>query len=133
MSNELLDLDTLGKKVVLQSTWLFNCLLGGGKNPEGRYTSNSAPWSQYTQVLGNGQDCSTLPTIAITSGSHCGHWCLETDEIKNIKKKVENAFNDDQVLGVKNAFKSACSCYYFRVIHRLVFELQITASVSDLH
>jgi len=31
MSNELLDLDTLGKEVVLQSTWLFNCLLGGGK------------------------------------------------------------------------------------------------------
>lgn len=43
MSNELLDLDTPGKEVVLQSTGLVYCLLGGGKNPEGRYTSNSAP------------------------------------------------------------------------------------------
>lgn len=31
MSNEFLELDTLGKEIVLQSTWLFNCLLGGGK------------------------------------------------------------------------------------------------------
>lgn len=31
MSNELLDLDTQGKEVVLQSTWVFYCLLGGGK------------------------------------------------------------------------------------------------------
>lgn len=108
-------------------------LAWGRKNPGGRYTSNSAPWSQYTQVLGNGKDCSTVPTITITSENHCGHWCLDTGEMKNIKPALENAFNDEQVLGVENVFKSACSCYYFCVIHRLMSELQITASVSDLH
>lgn len=47
-------------------------LAWGRKNPEGRFTSSSAPRTQYTQVLGNGKDCSTLPTMAITSGNHCG-------------------------------------------------------------
>lgn len=46
---------------------------------------------------------------------------------------MENVFNDEQVLGAENAFKSACSRCYFCVIHRLVRELQITAHVSDLH
>lgn len=101
-------------------------LAWGRKNPEGRFTRNSALWTRYTQALSNGQDCSTLPTIATTSGNYCGHWWLETDEIQIFFKKVKNAFNDEQVLGVENAFKSVCSCYSICVIHRLMFELQKT-------
>lgn len=82
-------------------------------------------------MLGDGQVVALcLPLLSPVGATvDPGAW----RQMKYIKKKVENAFNDVQVLAVENAFKSACSCYYFRVIHRLVFELQITASVSDLH
>lgn len=76
--------------------------------------------------------CLPLPS-PVGATVDTGAWRQMKSGILKKKKKLENAFNDEQVLGVENAFKSARSCYYFRVIHRLVFELQITASVSDLH
>lgn len=81
--------------------------------------------------------CLPLPSAVGTTVA-AGAWTQMKSGIIKKRKKIqnktaENAFNDEQVLGVENVFKSACSCYYFRVIHRLVFELQITASVSDLH
>lgn len=108
-------------------------LAWGRKNPEGRLTSNSAPWTQYTQVLGNSQSCSTLHTIAITSGNHCGLVVKDRWNPDFFFFKVKNTFNDEQELGGENAFKSVCSCYSICVIHRLMLELQKTARVSDLH
>lgn len=84
MSNELLDLDTLGKECSLQSTWLFNCLLGGGKvQREGTGTVlHFGASTARCQVV---EGCSTVPAIANTSGSHCRHGCLEMDEIVDKK------------------------------------------------
>lgn len=86
MSNGLLDLDTLGKEVALQSTCLFNCLLGGGKvQREGTGTIlHFGASTARCQVV---EGCSTVPAIANTSGSHCGRWRLETDEIVDRKKR----------------------------------------------
>lgn len=88
MSNEFLELDTLGKEIVLQSTWLFNCLLGGGKiQREGiqaiLHLGASTPRCQVMVKI----VALCLPTIASATGRQSGHWCLETNEIKNIKKK----------------------------------------------
>lgn len=135
MSNEFLELDTLGKEIVLQSTWLFNCLLGGGKiQREGiqaiLHLGASTPRCQVmVKIVAL---CPPLPA-PLGDKADTGAWRPMKSRILKKKKKVENAFNDEQVLGVENAFKSACCCYYFCVRHRLVFELQITASVSDLH
>lgn len=133
MSNELLDLDTLGKEVVFQSTWLFNCLLGGGKiQREGMHPvlHLGASTARCQVVVRIAALCWPLPS-PVGATVDTGAQRQRKSRIK--KKSVENAFNDEQVLCVENAFKSAWSCYYFCVIHRRVFELQITASVSDLY
>lgn len=131
MSNELLDLDTQGKEVVLQSTWLFYCLLGGEKiQREGSqavlHPGPSTPrCSVMVRIVAL---CPPWPSpVGITVD-----WWLETDEIQIFFKKVKNALNDEQVLGVENAFKSVCPCYSICVIHRQMPELQKTASLISI-